>query len=116
MSKAKNDPDYIRWLLTMNDKAVERAIVAIYQRQTADEQSAGDTKHSNGIGFNGADARLGSYYARWILSGRNLTGNHLVKARNMSHKYVRQLVEIATARLAQAQADERAEREAIQAE
>lgn len=96
----KNSPDYIKWLLTMNDRAVERAIVAIYRRQTADEQSAGDTKHSNGIGFNGADARLGSYYARWILSGRSLTGNHLVKARTMSHKYVRQLVQIATENMA----------------
>lgn len=119
MTMAKNDPDYIRWLLTMNDKAVERAIVAIYQRQTADEQSAGDTKHSNGIGFNGADARLGSYYARWVLSGRNLTGHHLVKARTMSHKYVRQLTEIATARMEQARAEaeafEREERAAIQA-
>lgn len=116
MSMAKNDPDYIRWLLTMNDKAVERAIVAIYRRQTADEQSAGDTKHSNGVGFSGADASLGSYYARWILSGRSLTGKHLIKARTMSHKYVRQLVEVATTRLAQDAADAQAEREAIQAE
>jgi hypothetical protein len=113
---AKNDPDYIKWLLNMNDRAVERAIVAIYNRQTADEQSAQDTKHSNGIGFSGADARLGSYYAKWVLSGKNLTGNHLMKARMMSYKYVRQLSEIATARIMQAQADERVEREAIQAE
>lgn len=115
MTMAKNTPDYIKWLLTMNDRAVERAIVAIYNRQTADEQTVGDTKHSNGVGFNGADARLGTYYAKWILSGRNLTGNHLVKARLMSHKYVRQLVEIATEKM-EAEAFNRAEREAIQAE
>jgi len=102
MSMAKNDPDYIRWLLNMNDRAVERAMVAIYNRQTADEQSAQDTKHSNGIGFSGADARLGSYYAKWVLSGKNLTGNHLMKARMMSQKYVRQLTDIATARLQKA--------------
>lgn len=98
---AKNDPNYIKWLLTMNDRAVERAILAIYNRQTYDEQVSSDTKHSNGIGFSGADARLGTYYAKWILSGKNLSGNHLDNARMMSHKYVRQLCEIATAKLAQ---------------
>ena len=99
MNIPKNDPDYIRWLLTMNDKAVARAIVSIYNSQTLDEQQSSSTKHTNSIGFSGADARLGTYYAKWILSGRQLSGNHLVKARVMSHKYVRQLAEIATARL-----------------
>lgn len=101
MSVSKSDPDYIKYLLYMNNLAVERAIVAIYQRQTHDEQHSSDTKHSNGIGFSGADARLGSYYARWILSGRRLSGHHLEKARAMSQKYVRQLAEIAEAKLAQ---------------
>jgi hypothetical protein len=99
---AKNDPDYIRWLLNMNDRAVERAMVAIYNRQTADEQVSSDTKHQNGVGFTGADARLGTYYAKWVLKGNSLTGNHLMKARMMSQKYVRQLSEIATARLQKA--------------
>ena len=99
MTMAKNDPDYIRWLLNMNDRAVERAMVAIYNRQTADEQVSSDTKHQNGVGFTGADARLGTYYAKWVLKGNSLTGNHLMKARMMSYKYVRQLTDIATARL-----------------
>jgi hypothetical protein len=102
MSMAKNDPDYIRWLLNMNDRAVERAMVAIYNRQTADEQVSSDTKHQNGVGFTGADARLGTYYAKWVLKGNSLTGKHLVKARYMSQKYVRQLTDIATARLQKA--------------
>ena len=100
MTISKNNPDYIKWLLTMNDLAVERAMVAIYNRQTWDEQQSSDTRHSNGIGFSGADARTGTYYAKWVLSGRKLTGNHLMKARVMSFKYVRQLCEIATARMA----------------
>ncbi len=96
MAIAKNDPDYIRWLLLMNDRAVEKAIVAIYNLQTEDEKSSNDTRHSNNVGFSGADARLGSYYAKWILSGKNLTGKHLEKARNMANKYIRQLVQVAT--------------------
>lgn len=99
MTIAKDSPDYIRYLLTMKDAAVERAIVAIYNRQTTDEQNSEDTKHLNGIGFTGADARLGSYYAKWILSGKHLNGNHLTKARVMSYKYIRQLCEIAKTRV-----------------
>lgn len=82
-------------LLRTNDRAVERAMVAIYDRQTADEKSSSDTRHSNSIGFSGAHASKGSYYARWVLSGRRLTGAHLDKARRMSLRYVRQLLEIA---------------------
>lgn len=111
MELKRNDPIRISTLLFNSDYAVERAILAIYNRQTGDEQSAGDTKHTNGRGFSGADARMGSYWARWILSGRNLSGKHLLKARKMSLKYIKQLCEIATERM-----ETQEEREAIQME
>lgn len=99
MSMSKSDPDYIRWLLTTNDKAVERAMVALYEMQTATEQNAQATSESNGKGFNYYDARSGSYYAKWVKSGRSLTGHHLVKARVMSMKYAKQLAKLAEAKL-----------------
>lgn len=83
----------ITQLLDRSNRAVERAIVAIYNRQTEDEKSSGTTTHSNGRGFSGAHAELGTYYAKWILSGRSLTGHHLEKARRMSKRYVAQLLE-----------------------
>lgn len=92
----KNSQVYIFNLLVSNNRAVERAMIAIYNRQTEDEQIAQDTRHSNGKGFAAPDARLGSYYAKWVLSGRQLTGRHLDKARQMSFKYIRQLAEVAT--------------------
>lgn len=99
MELAKNNPAYISLLLFRNDRAVERAIVAIYKRQTEDEKFAGETKHSNGVGFSGSDAKLGTYWANWILSGKTLSGNHLLKARRMSLKYIRQLSEIVTEKM-----------------
>ena len=53
--------DRIQNLLATNDLAVERAVVAIYDRQTQDEKRDSDTKHDNFRGFraNHAD-RLGS--------------------------------------------------------
>lgn len=74
-------------------RAVGRAMVAIYKRQTADEARGGYTAASNGRGFNKADASRGTYYARWVLSGRKLSGRHLEKARKMALRYRRQLAE-----------------------
>ena len=95
-------PEAIRVLLDRSDKAVERAVVAIYDRQTCDEQAREDTIHRNGVGFAACHAYRGSYYARWILAGRHLTGQHLDKARRMVRWYAKQLCEIAQAHAAEA--------------
>ena len=78
-------------LLNRSDLAVERAMVAIYDRQTQDEKVTSDTRHNNTVGFRGNHASRGSYYARWVLGGRHLTGKHLAIARKMSIQYRRQL-------------------------
>ena len=90
-------PDAIRALLDRSDKAVERAILALYQRQTEDEQTTQETKHRNGRGFASCHAWRGSYYAQWILGGRHLSGLHLQKARRIARHYVGQLTEVAQA-------------------
>jgi len=82
-------------MLNTNDRAVERGVVAIWQRQTADEQDSDTTRHSNGIGFSGWSAHSGSYYAKWVESGRRLTGKHLDKARKIALHHVGQLTRIA---------------------
>lgn len=85
-------------LLNTNDIAVERAIVAIYNRQTADEKNVRATRHDNSMGFRANHAHRGSYYAEWIRSGRHLTGDHIRKARKIVLHYHRQLLEIANAK------------------
>jgi len=84
--KVWNEAEIVNLLLN-SDKAVERGVLAIYNRQA--------TLKDNGVEFSGPDAKLGSYYARWIISGRNLSGKHLNNARKMMVKYRRQLTEIA---------------------
>lgn len=83
-------------LLRTNNRAVEKAIVAIYNRQTADEKASHDTKHSNSVGFSGADARFGTYLAKWILKGNHLTGKFLADGRELAVKYRKQLLDEAT--------------------
>jgi len=87
--------DQIKAMLRDSDRAVERAILALYKRQTQDEQASSCTQHTNGQGFNAFDAPSGTYYAKWILKGRKLTGRHLVNARKMAVRYVGQLSDIA---------------------
>jgi hypothetical protein len=98
----------IRALLVSNDRAVERAIIVIFNRQTSDEQQGGHTSHHNGRGFSAFDAGSGTYYARWIQRGNHLTGKHLVNARKMSLRYVRQLVEEAELKAASSQSTQAA--------
>ena len=94
----KHTKHTIRAILDTNDKAVERAIVRLYDRQTRDEKTDESTKHHNNLGFNHGDAKKGTYYARWVLSGRTLTGSHLDRARRMAKRYAGQLADIANAK------------------
>lgn len=89
------DSKTIRDNIMLRNDVVERAIVAIYRRQTHDERTSDETKHRNGVGFSGAHAKLGSYYARWVINGNRLTGNHLIKARQLILHYCGQLASIA---------------------
>ena len=87
-------PEIDEMLRTRND-AVERGIVRLFQLQTNEEQQAESTRLNNGVGFASYAARSGTYYARWVISGRALSGKHLDKARAICLKHSRQLVEIA---------------------
>lgn len=92
-NKVYNKKDILAYLDKPN--GLERAIVAIYDQQTATEKAVGATNEDNGIGFNGADGPKMSYYARWILSGKNLSGKHRIDAQQRIKKYAGQLVKIA---------------------
>lgn len=82
-------------LLNTNDRAVERALVAIFNRQTQHEQSSETTDLNNGVGFGAFDAKTGTYLAKWIISGRHLSGEYVAKGRKIALKYTKQLIEIA---------------------
>lgn len=88
----------INVLLSTNDRAVARALVVLYERQTDDEKGSGVTKHSNGAGFNATDASFGTALAQWVLSGKRLSAGQLASARRMLGKYSGQLLAIAKAK------------------
>ncbi len=85
----------IKELLDRSDLAVQKAVVAIYRFQTPDEQDCETTRYQNGMGYNAFDAEIMSSFAKWILSGKNLTVKQMAIARKKIKKYVRQLTSVA---------------------
>jgi hypothetical protein len=53
--------------------AVGRALVALHERQTLDEQVNNGTVELNGVGFTGADAHAGSLTAKYFIRHKTLT-------------------------------------------
>lgn len=92
-------------LLETNNKMVERSIIVIFERQTADEQQSYTTNRTNGRGFNGVDAHFGTVLANVVIAnkynrmpGEILSIKQRQIARKMLKKYVGQLVEEANNR------------------
>ena len=81
--------------LLSNPIWVEKAIVALFNRQTISEHDSEVTTNSNNVGFTAFDASKMSYYAKWCLNGRHLSGHHLDNARKKILKYKKQLTKIA---------------------
>ena len=82
-------------MVRTNPLAVERAMVALLSRQTQDEQTQGSTRHNNRKGFAACNSKRGTYYAKWVQSGRQLTGQHLEKAQKIALFHAGQLTDIA---------------------
>jgi hypothetical protein len=93
---------YITDLLRTNDLAICRALVALNERQTSDEQRSEQTKHHNKRGFRPCHARMGTSMAnfftrRGFLSPKQIAyWRHAMPKGNMRIEiYVGQLLEIA---------------------
>ena len=110
--KTYTKEDIVR-MLTLSNTAVERAVMALYERQTADEQATQATREHNGVGFNGTDAPILTSFAEqlkgigWYTNNygvsvrrnapRRLSEKQLALARRKVLKYAGQLAAIANA-------------------
>jgi hypothetical protein len=102
------DRESIQVLLAKNDKAVYRALVVLFERQTADEQASENTQLLNGMGFNGRDAGFGTSLAKQVLRWQDgltnyahpLTMPQMNAARKMLRKYAGQLAKVANEKAA----------------
>lgn len=76
-----------RWLI--------RGLLAIYDRQTADEKSMGATVEDNGIGFNGVDAEILTSIAMNYKTRNFISPKQLAIVQKKMVKYAGQLAKIA---------------------
>ena len=88
----KNVVSFVKTQLATNSAWATKAIVKLYERQTADEQCSGITKEDNGVGFNGTDANILSSFAEQIGRGRTLSPKQLAIAFKKLPKYSRQVI------------------------
>lgn len=101
----KERKEKVRNLLLSSNKAVLRGIVAIYKRQTAQEQNSDATLEHNNIGFCAFDASLMSLYAKQILEYGGLTQQQIKIARPRILRYTKQLADLAELREINSQSD-----------
>lgn len=88
------DKAAVHALLDTNPKAVGRALMTVYGNQTRDEQASEQTKHHNGIGFTGRDAKpMTDIAKKWQRYGRWASEKQLSYVRNTMKKYHRQILE-----------------------
>jgi hypothetical protein len=99
MSK-KDMIEQLRHRLASNDRWALRALMRIYQNQTADEQCRETTIERNGIGFTGPDAEILTSFARQYQRRGGLSERQMIILRRRIQAYARQILQCSeTARL-----------------
>jgi len=74
--------DQIVEMLKNKDAAVARALVALYNRQTVDEQASEETTHRNGMGFRPCHSFMGTEMAKFYITNGFLTKKQVDYWRN----------------------------------
>jgi hypothetical protein len=87
--------EFVREKIATDDRWLLRGLVAIYHKQTEDEQRDAATKHTNGVGFTGVDATFASSLAEQVIRRGSLSPKQMIFARKIMKKYAAQLVRIA---------------------
>lgn len=98
--------DMIRQNLVVDDVWLVRGLLALFARQTSDEQSGDHTNHENARGFNSADAFILSRFAKQVQAWQDtpvaerrynspLSPRQLEITRTKLRKYSMQLARIA---------------------
>jgi hypothetical protein len=84
--------EYVKQKLGTDTAWVIRAIVKLYELQTLDEKSSGQTSNLNGVGFNSTDSFILSSFAEQINKGRTLSVKQLNLAFKKLPKYNKQII------------------------
>lgn len=95
----KQAKEELQKLLDTNDRAVYRALLVIYSKQTEYEKNAGATVADNGVGFGAFDAEFLTDMVASLKEYGRLTPKQLAITRNKMKHYWKQLMKIAKGEL-----------------
>lgn len=70
LTTKKSRISFLREMLASEIRWAVKGLVTIYEYQTADEQSCGDTREHNGVGFTGTDGEILSSFAEQVNKNR----------------------------------------------
>lgn len=84
-------PDEIKTKLSSDDTWAQRGLIAVFNEQKADEQSARRTTHLNFVGFTKFDAQFLTSMANQINAGRKMSSKQAKWIRVKMQKYAKQL-------------------------
>ena len=96
-NKGKWTQEEMKQYLETNDQVLYGALKALYDCQTVDEKSDQQTKYTNKVGFNGADSKIMSSLAEFLIRRGYLTDKQKVLVRKKIAKYLRQVTNLANA-------------------
>jgi len=94
--------DEIKEKLMMGDvRWIERAVIAIFNKQTENEKEVESTNMRNNVGFTGADAKILTSFAKQLLKNKNrhLSEKQMAIAKRRIVKYAGQLAKIANGKI-----------------
>lgn len=86
---------FIKEKVGTNQQWAIKALLRIFEFQTANEQASETTNEDNGVGFTGCDAEILSSFAKQLNKGRNMSPKQMAIIYKKMPKYARQLMNIA---------------------
>jgi RNA-binding protein YhbY len=88
-------PEQIKDIINKNDDQLSKALLKLYEYQTADEQKSEYTFEVNNVGFNSVDSNILTSFAKQLERKKLLSTKQLTVARKKLNKYCFQLAKIA---------------------
>lgn len=89
----KTKKEYIKSKLSSNPKWALKALLLVYDKQTADEKLIADTKHHNSVGFSGAHAEILSSFAQQYRSRGTLSDKQMKCVFKIMPRYWKQCLD-----------------------
>lgn len=90
----KKITEFVKHKLATDKKWAIRAMLKIYEFQTAHEQNTGSACYLNGVGFSGADAEILTSFVKFYKVKRYLTDKQMKIVFKKISRYHRQIISI----------------------